>query len=593
MTQKSVARSKLHNYKTLLHSMQHYRKHDGPAFLWADAVCINQQDLAERSQQVSLMGSIYSQANWVISWLGPSDDSTEIAFSLIKACAGHVAETEEKLGSYPDSKVAFSESDLEFLGQNPKFHEQNTERFARNQAWNAIDKLSGHVYWTRIWIVQEVALAQRPNIVIIHSGKESMTFQQLSDFNLFAERFVAQKPPKPPFFDQRVWDWVIHDNELSSLFINWIQVLRKSVTKDDYRLVPHISAVCRSTDPRDAVFGLAGVIEGGIVPDYTKQPAEVYWDLVAAAVRHKKYKNFFCTAGLIREDRSTSVFPSWVPKFHTLKDDMNYVILPPNSLAQAWLDEMHPEGPVILDKHRIRFTGLELDQCTKVIRYVGDPQPDPFDDLMKKFWWTCLEFLKAWDDGHTRNGTRPLEKLLRALNKGRDTQGLPLQITPSLQCLSAHAFRIILRTGEPEDDDNAKAKYRSFGYASLEEVRTALDDAFIGPGAPDISTLHSALSSAEYEDAVNSFNQMTRLLFKWIGWPLFITKRGQVGLAPPAIVEGDIVCLLEGFSIPCLLRRVGQEYLLAGSCYVHGYSDGEPLQLLKGGNLKLDVFDIR
>jgi len=41
-----------------------------PSKLWIDAMCINQDDLAERSSQVELMGDIYSRANKVIVWLG-------------------------------------------------------------------------------------------------------------------------------------------------------------------------------------------------------------------------------------------------------------------------------------------------------------------------------------------------------------------------------------------------------------------------------------------------------------------------------------------------------------------------------------------
>ena len=40
-----------------------------PLRLWADTICINQQDFDERSAQVRLMGSIYSDANIVLSWL--------------------------------------------------------------------------------------------------------------------------------------------------------------------------------------------------------------------------------------------------------------------------------------------------------------------------------------------------------------------------------------------------------------------------------------------------------------------------------------------------------------------------------------------
>lgn len=40
--------------------------------VWADAVCINQDDLVERSQQVSIMHEVYYQAKHVRVWLGES-----------------------------------------------------------------------------------------------------------------------------------------------------------------------------------------------------------------------------------------------------------------------------------------------------------------------------------------------------------------------------------------------------------------------------------------------------------------------------------------------------------------------------------------
>lgn len=38
--------------------------------LWADAVCINQQDDVETGHQVQMMGSIYTDATHVLVWLG-------------------------------------------------------------------------------------------------------------------------------------------------------------------------------------------------------------------------------------------------------------------------------------------------------------------------------------------------------------------------------------------------------------------------------------------------------------------------------------------------------------------------------------------
>jgi hypothetical protein len=39
--------------------------------VWADSICINQDDIQERSQQVALMGSIYRKASRVITYIGP------------------------------------------------------------------------------------------------------------------------------------------------------------------------------------------------------------------------------------------------------------------------------------------------------------------------------------------------------------------------------------------------------------------------------------------------------------------------------------------------------------------------------------------
>lgn len=45
--------------------------------LWADAICINQQDIAERSWQVQhIMRHVYQDAISVFCWLGSSDDDT-------------------------------------------------------------------------------------------------------------------------------------------------------------------------------------------------------------------------------------------------------------------------------------------------------------------------------------------------------------------------------------------------------------------------------------------------------------------------------------------------------------------------------------
>jgi hypothetical protein len=51
---------------------------DSGGLLWVDQLCIDQEDLNERSQQVQLMSPIYAEAKEVHAWLGPATEySTE------------------------------------------------------------------------------------------------------------------------------------------------------------------------------------------------------------------------------------------------------------------------------------------------------------------------------------------------------------------------------------------------------------------------------------------------------------------------------------------------------------------------------------
>ncbi|RBR12115.1 hypothetical protein FVER53590_29048 [Fusarium verticillioides] len=71
---------------TLATALQHVKKHwtdierkgdpklDTSKFrLWADALCINQDDLTERLHQVSMMADIYSSVEIVLAWLSSTD----------------------------------------------------------------------------------------------------------------------------------------------------------------------------------------------------------------------------------------------------------------------------------------------------------------------------------------------------------------------------------------------------------------------------------------------------------------------------------------------------------------------------------------
>lgn len=55
--------------------------------IWVDAICINQKDVGERSQQVALMRKIYGSATNLIVWLGPEKHDTRDAIATMEELA--------------------------------------------------------------------------------------------------------------------------------------------------------------------------------------------------------------------------------------------------------------------------------------------------------------------------------------------------------------------------------------------------------------------------------------------------------------------------------------------------------------------------
>jgi hypothetical protein len=66
----NVTRHELRVATNLEQAIKHIRSKFAPIFLWADAICINQEDQREREHQVTLMSQVYQKAERVFIWLG-------------------------------------------------------------------------------------------------------------------------------------------------------------------------------------------------------------------------------------------------------------------------------------------------------------------------------------------------------------------------------------------------------------------------------------------------------------------------------------------------------------------------------------------
>ncbi|TPX09015.1 uncharacterized protein E0L32_001724 [Thyridium curvatum] len=114
------------------------------SLIWIDAICINQADLAERGSQVKLMGRIYRQASRVLIWLGEGTEHSDWALDRLN-----------------DASVRSSLVTLKTESRQPTLEEIRIKII--------IDRdLEMRSYWTRTWVVQEMALAQ--NDPVVHCG---------------------------------------------------------------------------------------------------------------------------------------------------------------------------------------------------------------------------------------------------------------------------------------------------------------------------------------------------------------------------------------------------------------------------------------
>jgi hypothetical protein len=114
----------------------------GSHTFWIDALCIDQGSIKEKNHQVAQMGSIYSNAVDVVSWLGHSEGiGRAFAFALeINALReGPVNPSNLWWRRNEDSDFQLKKDWLEFVGSQ---------------------------YWKRAWITQEILLARRVKLLV-------------------------------------------------------------------------------------------------------------------------------------------------------------------------------------------------------------------------------------------------------------------------------------------------------------------------------------------------------------------------------------------------------------------------------------------
>jgi hypothetical protein len=128
---------------------------DGETYYWIDALCINQDDLDEKTEQVQRMWQIYENAGLVIIWLGPEDENTVKAFRVLLMVELKVLPLALQQGSSKEAVKKMESPSLEDAA--------------------AVARLTHNEYFKRVWIVQELLNTQCPLLV---SGDWGSSYEQ-------------------------------------------------------------------------------------------------------------------------------------------------------------------------------------------------------------------------------------------------------------------------------------------------------------------------------------------------------------------------------------------------------------------------------
>jgi hypothetical protein len=131
--------------------------HPGVCF-WIDAVCINQQDLVERSAQVNIMCQIHQKAEKVAIWLGTGNGYVQPVSEVI----GHLTSISQEAGDQmSDEREGADVHDFE----DETVLEKYGFPLLDDKLWGAFASFLERRWCGRTWILQEVAPAREVEVL--------------------------------------------------------------------------------------------------------------------------------------------------------------------------------------------------------------------------------------------------------------------------------------------------------------------------------------------------------------------------------------------------------------------------------------------
>jgi hypothetical protein len=541
--------------KNLYLALVHLRDPARPRLLWVDALCINQDDDAERDEQVQKMGSIYSSARKVVVWLGEQTRDVEGAFAMI------------------ESGAAASTSSI------------RAHHFTAG-GWSPVFNLLRRPWFQRTWIIQEAVLARDPVLVC---GFESLPWKTLSKCCTSLE-FDGIVPHHDPAVSHAVGAINIIEQARLETHTKYVYTsLRRSPsgkryrTKSKYTPEFRLASTLYATrgfqckDPRDKVFGVLSLVTD-VGPDdetlrvnYAAGVEQVYQ--AVAQWEMTKNESLELLSYCSRKTGRHPDMPSWVPDFSDMEDAESVLYLREAESRSHYRRRWNNKKK---EPERQCNPGFEEEGCRpsfyeengKTVLVLTGKVVDSIAEVgaVTKRPNTAIHGGSLGGDGPPELDMTGVAKRRECLSEyvrtalaadpvpvpGRDEPGtgrVPYWRSPTLG-MSEYQFeqfrRVLGYFGEHRVEKDHMQGYARFLHGS--------------DGDPQ---LHQGWHWLGYLD--RSFHKMA-------GRRFCATRAGKIGCVPGGAREGDLVCLISGARVPIILRRVqaGERlrYVVVGDAYI-------------------------
>lgn len=511
-TENTDALFSLQIQRSLAVALRALRYHDKARTLWVDALCINQSDTNERDVQITRMADIYSLAPRVVVWLGPRSLASTLALSTLNYLGQQVEVTADRY--YVRSPTATEPEWYNFLSELPY----------PMKTWFAILDLTKLTWFDRLWIVQEIHLAN-PTRTLVQCGTDVVPWRYLRRALLCLSE---KKPGLVPLRElsaklDHIWYLGIPPHALS------------------IRGLFNMSATRLCTDPRDKVYGLLGLatmtnlkVLKKIRPNYDAPVAVVYTNVFRTIFEATRSLELLIQCGSRNSSDHVTIphLPSWVPNFNIPFQRITETITMSGSFAAA-----ATKGDAVL---RCNRDALDVPSILEVsaVRIAGvvhsvekPPVADEMEELSGRVlnWVRAAQSLYVGDHSCYPTGEPVVDALCLTLCQGMTDTRLPFD------CLSTSFLDL-------------KADFLNF-------VRNPSHDVLQRP----------IMALAEH----NHFQDHA----------FVTTDLGYFGVANTDTRVGDVICVILGCLSPIILRPMPTEnvFQVVGCCYIHGFSDGEAI----------------